>query len=706
MMRRFLCILALSIYTLSGYGQINTDRVMTIGRNALYFEDYVLAIQYFNQVIRSKPWMAEPYFYRGVAKISLDDFKGAEEDCTASIERNPFLAQAYYARGIARQSQENYDGAIADYEKGLEYKTDDRLMLSNMAIAYIQKKDFDGAEKVFDKLVSAYPRESSSYLPRAAMYLEKGDTVNALKDYDKAIELDPYFAPSYGNRAIVYYQTNRLEDALKDLNEAIRLSMKETGYYINRGLVRYQLNDLRGAMSDYDEVINVEKHNMIARFNRGLLRFQVGEYNGAIEDFTDVIEQEPDNYMAYYNRALLRFQVGDFPGAVDDYDVVLAEYPMFIPGYYSRSEAKRKMNDVVGADKDYWKAFEMEKKMRDGSLKNETQLASSDDKQDSNAGASANPTSPSDNTREQSDENIEKFNRLVVYDKEEERKSKYKNEFRGRVQDRNVRIDLEKSFVLSYYEKSDPVKRLIYYDKMVDDFNNAAYLNYKLILTNDEAALTEDQIATHFNSINNYSSVIEKDPGNAIAYFGRGLDYMLVQDFVEAIKDFNRAIELNSSFTLAYFCRAVVRNKQMTYNQYEKEEQKVSVVPMETPALSKGSNIAKAREAQEAIENKQQSQEHEMIMRDYDMVIKQNPSFVYAYFNRGNMRCNLRDFRAAIADYDEAIRRDPEFAEAYFNRGLSYLSLGNINQGIRDLSKAGELGIYNAYSIIKRMARN
>ena len=152
MMRRFLCILALSIYTLSGYGQINTDRVMTIGRNALYFEDYVLAIQYFNQVIRSKPWMAEPYFYRGVAKISLDDFKGAEEDCTASIERNPFLAQAYYARGIARQSQENYDGAIADYEKGLEYKTDDRLMLSNMAIAYIQKKDFDGAEKVFDKL--------------------------------------------------------------------------------------------------------------------------------------------------------------------------------------------------------------------------------------------------------------------------------------------------------------------------------------------------------------------------------------------------------------------------------------------------------------------------------------------------------------------------------------------------------------------------
>ena len=32
------------------YAQINTERVMTIARNALYFEDYVLSIQYFNPV--------------------------------------------------------------------------------------------------------------------------------------------------------------------------------------------------------------------------------------------------------------------------------------------------------------------------------------------------------------------------------------------------------------------------------------------------------------------------------------------------------------------------------------------------------------------------------------------------------------------------------------------------------------------------------
>ena len=49
---------------------------MTIGKNALYFEDYVLSIQYFNQVIGAKPYLAEPYFYRGLAKMNLDDYQG------------------------------------------------------------------------------------------------------------------------------------------------------------------------------------------------------------------------------------------------------------------------------------------------------------------------------------------------------------------------------------------------------------------------------------------------------------------------------------------------------------------------------------------------------------------------------------------------------------------------------------------------------
>ena len=699
-MKKAILLFIFQLCSLAMFAQINTDRVLTIGRNALYFEDYVLSIQYFNQVIKSKPWLAEPYFYRAVAKINLDDYKGAEEDCTLCLERNPFLVQAYYARGIARQSQEKFDEAIEDYRKGLEFKAEDRQMLVNVAVANIQKKDFKEAEKVFDELMTAHPKYSMNYLTRGAMYTEKGDTVKALADYDKAISMDPYYAPAYGNRAILHYQMNNMKDALADLNEAIRLNTRESGYYINRGLVRYQLKDLRGAMADYDQVVSMDSHNLIARFNRGLLRAQIGDNNRAIEDFDVVIEIEPDNYMAYYNRALLRYETGDYQGSVHDFDVVLRQYPNFVAGYYSRAEVKRKMHDEVGADRDYWTAYNMEQKKKNASQNGNnigTQLA--------------DPASKDENTREQSDKNIDKFNRLVVYDEEEVRKTKYNSEIRGRVQDRNVRVDLEPMFVLTYYEKVDPVKKLVYYDKMVEAYNSRLVLERKLRITNEEAALTEDQVAVHFASIDNFSARIVKNPNDVDAYFGRALDFMLVQDFTEAIKDYTKVIELDPDFAMAYFNRAVVRYKQLDYNmsQAASSQDDFSAMSMN---LKMGKNPTVVRTpatsdpASASLKDNKRAYEHEMITRDYDMVIKLNPGFVYAYFNRGNLRCAQRDFRAAIQDYSEAIQRDPEFAEAYFNRGLARLSQGDANRGIADLSKAGELGIINAYSIIKRMTSN
>ena len=317
-----------------------------------------------------------------------------------------------------------------------------------------------------------------------------------------------------------------------------------------------------------------------------------------------------------------------------------------------------------------------------------------------------------DNTREQSDKNINKFNRLVVYDKEEERKSKYQSEVRGRVQDKNVRVDIEPQFILTFYEQPDPVKKLVYYDKTVENYNTRMVLKRKLIVTNQEAALTEDQVAEHFASINEYSARLSANPNDVDAYFGRALDYMLVQDFDEAIKDFDRVVELNPDFVMAYFNRAVVRYKQLEYNlsqeqpsyneDFNTSNATINLRTGQTQGVT-SNRLSTNDPASARLKDTKRAYEYEMVTRDYDIVIQKAPDFVFAYFNRGNLRCAQRDFRAAIEDYTTAIERDPEFADAYFNRGLARLSLGDARNGIADLSKAGELGIIDAYSIIKRM---
>ncbi|MDR1813654.1 MAG: tetratricopeptide repeat protein [Tannerella sp.] len=692
----FVTLLLILLCSLTAKAQINTDRVIAIGRNALYFEDYILSIQYFNQVIRAKPWLAQPYFYRAVAKLSLDDFSGAEEDCTLALQQNPFMVQAYYARGISRQNLGKYDLAIEDYNKGLEFRPKDRPMMTNTAIAYIQKKDYEKAKELFSEIIALNPRESSSYMARGAMFVETGDTVSALKDYNKAIETDPYYAPAYGNRALLYYYADSMNAALADLNEAIKLNPREGSYYINRGLIRYNLNDLRGAMSDYDQVITLDGNNLIARFNRGLLRFQVGDNNRAIEDFNVVISLEPDNYMAYYNRALLLSTVGSYQSAIKDYDVIIEQYPNFVSGYYARSDAKRAINDVVGADKDYWYAMELERNHGQNLNKNNATVAAANpDKEEADA-----PKDEAGKTREESDKNINKFNRLVVYDKTEEQKNKYQSEIRGRVQDKNIRVDFEPQFVLTFYEKTDNVKEPVHYSKLLDQFNERSALGWKLIVTNREASLNQLQIDEHFASINSYSAKIEQNGKTADNYFGLGLDFMLVQDFAEAINSFDKAISIDPNYTLAYFNRAAVRYKQMEYELSNAAQDELA----EAMSVQFGKNSRQNYGQPQGIDDRDKRiYTFDMILRDYNTVIQQDPSFTFAYFNRANLRCSQRDYKSAILDYNEVIRRSPEFAEAYFNRGLARLSQGDAQRGIADLSKAGELGIINAYNIIKRM---
>ena len=56
-MRKFLLSLLLLLVSFSAPAQFRTDRLIDVGRSALYYEDYVLSIQYFNQVILVKPYL-------------------------------------------------------------------------------------------------------------------------------------------------------------------------------------------------------------------------------------------------------------------------------------------------------------------------------------------------------------------------------------------------------------------------------------------------------------------------------------------------------------------------------------------------------------------------------------------------------------------------------------------------------------------------
>ena len=88
---------------------------------------------------------------------------------------------------------------------------------------------------------------------------------------------------------------------------------------------------------------------------------------------------------------------------------------------------------------------------------------------------------------------------------------------------------------------------------------------------------------------------------------------------------------------------------------------------------------------------------------DFSDAIRLNGSNAFIYYNRGNLHAYRNELSKAIDDYTIAIKLDSRLAEAYYNRGIARAKSGNKNAATQDLSKAGELGLYDAYSVIKRL---
>lgn len=664
-LKRALVSLVVLSMTLLCNAQLNTTRVMEIGRNALYFDDYVLSIKYFNQVIDAKPFLHEPYFFRALAKYYLEDYTGAEQDLDVAIEKNPYISRSYHLRGLCRASASNFSDAESDLRMALRFNPRNNEVWQNLGAVVMKQKDWKKAEGVLDSMLVVFPRNTAARLMRTQLALNAGDTLKARNMVEQTLLYDKFSPEVYEARAIINMAMGKYQEAEADFNKSIDLMPTHSGVYINRAFARYKRHNYSGAMEDYNTALQVEPGNFTAHYNRALLKAETGDNNSAIEDFDWVLMIDGDNMLARFNRALLREKTGDYKGAVEDFSIVLENYPDFEYGRICRSAVYRKMGNEAAASADEeW-------------LKRKRFFAALNEKDESSAGCD----SAEDEARKRSDENIRRYNEFIVSSSVSDDKQ-YVTEYRGKIQNRNVYVDIEPLFVLTYYEAGQELESAAQYYSGVEEINSQGLGIRKLLLTNDERALASNEVERHFQSIDALSKDIASDSKECSPRLRRALDYYLVQNLEEAMKDADAAVDIAPDSWTCYFIRSFLRYRLLETEYMNENEDEAALMPRHSAGLP--------------------DIDYRLVKDDLDRVVELASDFPHAYYNRANVSIKLSDFKSAIVDYTKAIAIDERFAEAYFNRGLARIYTGNSEEGIADLSKAGELGLFHAYSIIKR----
>ncbi|NMF60513.1 tetratricopeptide repeat protein [Pseudanabaena yagii] len=192
------------------------------------------------------------------------------------------------------------------------------------------------------------------------------------------------------------------------------------------------------------------------------------------------------------------------------------------------------------------------------------------------------------------------------------------------------------------------------------------------------------EVGNLFNSLEQYEEAItdfdkaiELNPNYVKAWFNRGIAKGNLKRHKEAIADFDKVIELNPNHVKGWVNRGTAKGNLQRYEESISDYDK---------AIQINPNYAEAWSFQGGM--KENLQRYEEAIADYDKAIELNPNYAEAWSFRGDAKENLQRYEEAIADHDKAIELNPNFAQAWSKRGIALTRLGKYDQALEHFNHA------------------
>lgn len=162
-------------------------------------------------------------------------------------------------------------------------------------------------------------------------------------------------------------------------------------------------------------------------------------------------------------------------------------------------------------------------------------------------------------------------------------------------------------------------------------------------------------------ALRDLNKAIELNPGDAAAYNSRGNVYSELNRREEALRDYDKTIELDAANAFAYNNRGNVYHALDRHNEALRDwNRAIELKPdYASPYGNRGGLFEQFKRYEEAL-------------RDLNKAIELEPNYAGAYSNRGNVHQGLGNFDKALRDYEQAIRLDPRDPSYYHNRALVF----------------------------------
>ncbi len=170
------------------------------------------------------------------------------------------------------------------------------------------------------------------------------------------------------------------------------------------------------------------------------------------------------------------------------------------------------------------------------------------------------------------------------------------------------------------------------------------------------------------------SEAMEMDPNYSEYYNDRGNLYLNLEQFAEALKDYQKAIELSPPYWEVWsnLGRCYVKTNQ-PYEAVKAYDRALDLKPDEFSVWVARAGVLETLGKPDAA------------ISDYSaaLTLKHEDPFLWA--NRASLHYDLGNFEACLQDLEQAIALAPDNADLYENRAIALISLGCVSEAIKDL---------------------
>ena len=459
----------------------------------------------------------------------------------------------------------HYDELISFLEVELKKYPQSEDILRSIGYVHIVKNNLGLGEKYYSEALVVNPKCARCYLNIGRIYSLRGDNKKALEYLDKGVNTDPQDAVLYANRARIKDMLGDKLGASRDHNKAIEINPNDFDFYVQRGLYNANSGYQSLAISDLTKAIELAPENYYPYFERASIYYsQKMLEEEALKDINKAIQLDSNQYSLYTGRGAIFGEMQAYQKAINDYNKAISlDKNDFLP-YLNRATDFYKLENLDACCSDYLilKSFIKSGKISDQATITKINAAIQDICDASKPSYYYQRGVGYYNLKEYQ-KAIDKYTEGLKYFPDNAMMLSFKgNAYLALNQDEQA----IENYMLSLKYKENIFEEI----KLNPRFANAStekitsFYNGSLASTYFSISECKVDLGLYDDALTQINKAIELAPDikefNKEAYYNmRGHIYLTSGKYEIAINDFNKSIQLNKDFPLAYVNRAIAK---------------------------------------------------------------------------------------------------------------------------------------------------